>query len=264
LLGWKFGQLLSLVVALRCDLPRLPVDSKGAIHYWFWSMCAHSVESHLRIPLEEYDQAIRAFVPHYDELLENGVTLLSRLAPRDPHVVELGSGTGRFSQAILKGLPAAKLTLVDIDAEILGQARRRLVDASSRVTFREGSFFDPLPAADAIVASLSLHHVHDFEKKTSLYRSIKSSLKPGGIFLCLDAVVSSDTRISTLTFENWIAFMGEAGISPIEAKNHLKAWEKEDRYFPLHQELSGLAIAGFDHPECFWRRGPLAIYGGTV
>ena len=25
-----------------------------------------------------------------------------------------------------------------------------------------------------------------------------------------------------------------------------------------------MAQAGFEHPECFWRRGPIAILGGTT
>jgi hypothetical protein len=36
---------------------------------------------------------------------------------------------------------------------MLGEARRRLVGYGDRVAFHEGSFLDPLPAADAVVAS---------------------------------------------------------------------------------------------------------------
>ncbi|MEW6057460.1 MAG: class I SAM-dependent methyltransferase [Bdellovibrionota bacterium] len=227
-------------------------------------MCAHSVENHLRVPLEEYDRAIRAFVPYYDELLQTGVEILSKLAPPNPSVLELGCGTGRFSQAILRGLPSATLTVLDIDPEILKMAEQRLGSESHRVRFLKASFFEPLPAADLIVASLSLHHIHDLDEKTRLYGSIRKTLNQGGVFLCLDAAVSVDPKLSGLTFDHWMEFMGKNGISPAEARNHLKAWESEDKYFPIHQELIALARAGFDQPECFWRRGPMAIYGGLV
>ena len=37
-----------------------------------------------------------------------------------------------------------------------------------------------------MVASLALHHVHDLDRKTDLYREILSALTPGGAFLNLD------------------------------------------------------------------------------
>jgi tRNA (cmo5U34)-methyltransferase len=69
-------------------------------------------------------------------------------------VLDLGAGTGGLSAAVLGGLPGARVTLVDVDTEMLDEARRRLAPFAERVRFREASFLDPLPAADAMVASL--------------------------------------------------------------------------------------------------------------
>src|SRR4051812_37963187 len=103
-------------------------------------MSTHSVQNHLRVPVEEYDRAIRVFVPYYDEMLETGVEILKKLVPPHSHILELGSGTGRFSQAVLRGLATCRLTLLDIDPDILKLAKDRLASESDRVSFYEGSF----------------------------------------------------------------------------------------------------------------------------
>jgi tRNA (cmo5U34)-methyltransferase len=142
---------------------------------------------------------------------------------------------------------------------MLGEARRRLAGHGERVAFEEGSFLDPLPISDAVVASLALHHVHDLQTKTELYRAIHNALARGGVLLNLDAAVSEDTRLNTLMFDRWVIRMREHGITDAQARARFAAWADEDRYFGLDAELGALREAGFDEVECFWRRGPSAI-----
>ena len=220
---------------------------------------AHSVKRHLHVDANAYDAEIRRFIPHYDDMLATGVELLAALAPPAAHVLDLGGGTGALSAAVLRGLPEARVTVLDVDRAMLDEARRRLAPFGDRVEFREGSFFDPLPTADAVVASLALHHVHDLGAKTELYCAIHAALAPGGVFLNLDAVVTEDPRLNALTFGRWAAHMAEHGITAAEARGHFAAWASEDRYFPLDEELAALRRAGFGEVECFWRRGGTAI-----
>jgi tRNA (cmo5U34)-methyltransferase len=154
------------------------------------------------------------------------------------------------------------VTVLDVDTDMLGEARRRLAPFADRVAFQEGSFLDPLPAADAAIASLALHHVHDLETKTALYRAIRDTLSPGGVLLNLDAAVTEDARLNALVFDRMATRMGDHGISDAEARGHFAAWAEEDRYFPLDAELGALRDAGFDEVECFWRRGLCAILCG--
>ena len=150
----------------------------------------HSVKRHLDVDAEGYDLQIRRFIPHYDEMLATGVELLAALAPASGHVLDLGGGTGALSAAVLDGLPGVRVTLLDVDRDMLGEARQRLAGYGDRVAFHEGSFLDPLPTADAVVASLALHHVHDLQTKIELYRAIHDTLSRGGVLLNLDAAVS--------------------------------------------------------------------------
>jgi tRNA (cmo5U34)-methyltransferase len=222
----------------------------------------HSVRRHLDVVAESYDVQIRRFIPYYDEMIATGVELLAALAPADGHVLDLGGGTGALSAAVLDGLPGVRLTVLDVDADMLGEARRRLVRFADRVSFDEGSFLEPLPAADAVVASLALHHVHDLQSKTALYGAIHDALPLGGVLLNLDAAVTEDVRLNRLVFDRMAARMGDHGITDAEARRHFAAWTEEDRYFPLDTELGALREAGFDEVECFWRRGLCAVTCG--
>jgi tRNA (cmo5U34)-methyltransferase len=222
----------------------------------------HSVKRHLDVDAAGYDAQIRRFIPHYDELLATGVDLLVALVPPDAEVLDLGAGTGGLSEAVLEGLPDAHVTLLDVDAEMLAVARRRLEHFGRRVALREASFLDPLPAADAAVASLALHHVPDLGAKTELYRAIHDALSPGGAFLNLDAAISGQPRLDALVYDRWAAHMATRGIEDVEARAHFAAWDDEDTYFALDAELTAMRSAGFAEVECFWRRGPSAICCG--
>src|ERR1700757_2525449 len=105
----------------------------------------HSVKRHLDVDAEGYDVQIRRLIPHYDEMITTGVELLSALAPPDGHVLDLGGGTGALSSAVLDALPSVRVTVLDVDADMLGEARRRLARFADRVFFYQGTFFEPSP-----------------------------------------------------------------------------------------------------------------------
>ena len=222
----------------------------------------HSVKRHLDVDAPGYDVQIRRLIPHYDEMIATGVELLAALAPPDGHVLDLGGGTGALSSAVLDALPGVRVTVLDVDADMLGEARRRLARFADRVSFHEGNFLDALPTADAVVASLALHHVHDLQIKTALYQAIYDTLSPRGVLVNLDAAVTEGARLSGLGFDRWAARMGDHGITDAQARGHFAAWSDEDRYFPLDAELIALREAGFDEVECFWRRELSAVTCG--
>jgi SAM-dependent methyltransferase len=221
----------------------------------------HSVERHLSLSIADYDRETRRLVPHYDEMVQEGLSVLEALVAPDARLVDLGTGTGRLAEALCVARPRAEVLAVDIDARMLEAARTRLARFGERVTLVAQSFFEPLPACDAVVASLSLHHVHELDRKVEVHRAIHGALAPGGVLVVLDATVSDDPRLSELTFTRWAAAMAEHGIDAATAHGHFHSWSNEDRYFPLADELGALARAGFARPECFWRKGPVSVYG---
>lgn len=229
-------------------------------------MSEHSVKSHLGVDVERYDEQIRAFVPHYEEMIQRAIRLVRALVPSidksdGAHVLDLGAGTGALSAAILEEFPRALVTLIDVDGDMLDRARARLTPFGHRATFVLRSFTEPLPRAHAALASLSLHHISEMETKTRVYGAILEALPSGGLFLNLDATVSEDVVLAERTYADWIDWMVEHGIQEPQARKHLADWSREDFLQPLHVELDAMMSAGFPAPECFWRRDPMTIYG---
>jgi tRNA (cmo5U34)-methyltransferase len=210
----------------------------------------------------EYDAAIRRFIPGYDEMIATVVRWLDGHLPPDALVVDLGAGTGALALAVLEALPDVRVQLVDVDPAMLEVAAARCAAYEGRVELRRASFADPMPRCHAVVASLALHHVFELEDKQTLYRRIHEALLPGGVLLIADCAVHDDGPERQRVFAEFSAAMQKHGISADEAAAHFAQWAEEDRYYPLATELATLAEAGFPRPECFWRQGPMAVFGG--
>ena len=151
----------------------------------------------------------------------------------------------------------------DTDEAMLEVARKRCAAFGDRVHFVERSFAEPLPACDAVVACIALHHVKDMSAKGEIYANIFQALRPGGIFANADCVMSQTPAVRTASYEGWAKFMEEQGLSPAEAQQQFAEWAKEDYYPPLATELRLLVEAGFAEPDCFWRTAPFTVFGGV-
>jgi tRNA (cmo5U34)-methyltransferase len=193
-------------------------------------------------------------------MLDTVVSIVGTL--RAPLVVDLGAGTGALSGVILERVPDAHLRLVDIDPNMLELAAARVARFGTRASCVRGSFADVLPPCDAVVASLALHHVASRDDKRALYRRVLEALRPGGVLAIADATVHEHGRAHDWIYEVWASHMAAHGIPSAEADHLFANWAKEDTYQPLYVELSLLADAGFERPECFWKHGPMSVYGG--
>jgi len=222
----------------------------------------HRVSTHLGVDAGAYDVAIRRFVPHYDAMIAVIISMLDETLGDSPLVIDLGAGTGALSAAILDEIPRARVQLVDIDPSMLAVAGARVARHGARAELRKASFHDVLPACDAVVASLSLHHVAELERKRALYTQIHDALRPGGVLLSADATVHETGPERARGFREWAGWMAAHGIAEAEARALFAQWSGEDHYYPLAVELDLIAAAGFVRPECFWKHGPSTVFGG--
>jgi ubiquinone/menaquinone biosynthesis C-methylase UbiE len=217
-----------------------------------------SVAAHLNIRIHDYDERIRTFIPAYDQMLDAAARAAQEVAGPTPHVVDLGTGSGALAMRCLVLAPAARVTAVDADHEILTLARTRLAPFGNRAAVVRGSFLKrSLPPCDAFVASLALHHVRSATLKQQLYRRCFTALSENGLFVTADCFPSEDARLAASETRLWHEHMALA-YSEDAIADYFKAWADEDLYFPLNTELRMLRDAGFA-TEVVWRHGPLAV-----
>lgn len=220
---------------------------------------SHSVRSHLRLEIDAYDEAIRQFIPGYEEGLNRIAGEVAAIRPA--LVLDLGTGTGALAEAMLEHESVGAVEAIDVDPEMLDRARTRLVRFGARVRFRECSFEAPLPACDAVAACLALHHIPAMQRKRTLYKHIFRALRPGGVFVTTDVAMTADPEERERCYRIWTAHLVSRGIDEQRAREHFDEWSSEDTYFPVEEELAAMRETGFV-AECTWQDPPNTLLVG--
>ncbi len=135
---------------------------------------------------ESYLEAIRADVPHYDELQDAAIAAIP-FAPK--RVMELGIGTGETTRRILAAHPEAEITGLDSSPEMVFRARELVEDVQL------ARMEDPLPDGpwDLVISVLSVHHLTD-DQKQLLFRRVREHSRA----LVLGDVVKADVQVASL------------------------------------------------------------------
>src|SRR5258708_21025434 len=222
----------------------------------------HPVEGPLKQKIDESDRRIRTLVYGYDAMRVIHMDLLARCLPRAGGLgMELGGGTGAVVAGVAGRFPNGRVQIWDTDRAMLAFARERCAPFNDRISFVARSFAEPLPACDAVVACIALHHVKDLTAKGEIYRHIFAALRPGGLFANADTMMDSRPGPREHYFNVWSRFQQTHGTTDAEARQNFADWAVEDYYPPLWLELKLLAAAGFAQPRGFWRPEHPAVFG---
>lgn len=123
-------------------------------------------------------------------------------------VLEIGGGSGASAAELLRRFPAVSLTVTDVDARMVEQARELLRPFGQRAAARQADA-TALPFADgefeAVISLLMLHHVGAWEK--ALAETVRV-LIPGGRLLACDFLDGGLLRGSE-------RLVGSAAVRPI-------------------------------------------------
>jgi tRNA (cmo5U34)-methyltransferase len=200
--------------------------------------------------------------------------LLARLlpfAPSDAFVfLDLGAGTGAASRAVLNEYPRATALLGEYSPQMTAEGERQMADYAGRYRYVE---FDMLsgewPTAvgaslDAIVSTLSIHHLPDARKRT-IFAEIYAHLRPGGWYLNFDPIRAPDVALEAVWERVNDRYDPEAPYKRTHRTPEEQArYENHVRYMiPLEPQLAWLREAGFVTTDVFWKRLDWVIYGGS-
>lgn len=110
-------------------------------------------------------------------------------------VLEIGGGSGAMADGITRLFPDVRLTVTDIDDDMVAAARGRL-GQRGRVTVRQADVtalpFDDA-SFDAVTSYLMLHHV--IEWRAALEEAARV-LRPGGVFVGYDLTNKTVARLT--------------------------------------------------------------------
>lgn len=182
---------------------------------------------------------------------------------------DLGAGTGAAAGSLLDRYRGARAVLCEFSPQMTEQGRRLLARHAGRFEYvehdlREESWPGSVPGRlDAVISSLSVHHLPD-ERKRSLFSEVLARLVPGGWYLNFDAVSTDDELVA----EAWRRATHREDPAAAERHSHPTPEERlreenHRRYMiPLAPQLGFLADAGFEGIDVYYKRLDFVVYGG--
>ncbi len=142
-----------------------------------------------------YEDHMREVIPDFDAFYSCVAAQIPETSA-DLQILDLGCGTGLELDFILSRAPNARVTAVDLSHQMLALLRAKYDKRRPRpnVTAIQGSYLMidfPAGSFDYVVSVETMHHLTD-DVKLRLYRNIVSWLRPGGVYIEGDYVVSPE------------------------------------------------------------------------
>jgi len=240
-------------------------------------MCSDSVKAYdLPERVRRYDADMDIMHPLRLKMIEIALGVLPFHRTRSLRALDLGVGTGVFSQQFLEKYPNSKVVAIDGADSMLELAKSRLGDLVQRVEWIV-SEFKAIPTAvirprslDVVISSYALHHLNTHEKPAIL-RSVVRAIKPGGWFLNADLVVAEapdvERRIQEIRVESVTdrAPPQDRRFRSADATRQflddLEAAE-EDQPQTLDNDMRILRESGIINAEVFWKEYRETVIGG--
>lgn len=219
-----------------------------------------TVESQFNSIAQLYDKQRPSLIPCFSDFYGVAIDNLN-LSTISPEILDLGAGTGLFSEFVLQKYPNAKITLVDLSRKMLDVAKKRF-SSNKNIDIIQQDFttFKGEKLYDAVISSLAIHHLED-KVKAELYNTIFSLLKPEGIFLNAEQVAGESDYFSRLYDKKW---REKVEASDLSRKDIDASYEriKLDKRTPVSTQIKWLRDAGFKEVDCLYKYYDFAVLYG--
>jgi tRNA (cmo5U34)-methyltransferase len=219
------------------------------------------VKKHFQDEADTFDARVVKSVPFYADMLEALVSALPFKKNDAKKILDLGCGTGSISKKIKEHFPKAKITCADFSENMLEIAKNKLRDYRDvRYVVCDMRNLD-YSGYDAVVSSLTLHHLRRGAEKLRLYQKIHFGLRKGGVLYLADLVLGETDYLQRLNLEMWKRFLSRH-MSEKDMNERRRRYRREDRPFRLSEELGWLRRAGFRRLDVVWKHYHFAVFGG--
>lgn len=211
-----------------------------------------------------YDEWVKAALPNYDEIFAVTKELLPFAPTERIDVLDLGAGTGLFSQHVLAKYPHATFALYDVAAKMLNVARERFQGFSDRFRFIIDDYrhLQSLQRFDLVISSLSIHHLAGDDKR-DVFRRIYAALREKGLFINVDQVKGPTAYLQDLYWTNWLDKVRERGGTEDRIRESVQRRTAYDRDALLTDQLLWLGEAGFVNVDCVYKNYFVGVFVAT-
>ncbi|MHC4149214.1 MAG: class I SAM-dependent methyltransferase [Planctomycetota bacterium] len=223
-----------------------------------------------------YDADMEIMHPNRAKMVEIALQVLPFAPDSTVSALDLGAGTGYFTERFLLRYPVANIIAIDGAEAMVELAKTRLGPLTGKVDFRIGDFrrLGRLVANaeefDVVYSSYALHHMNRADKLEVIKQALEL-VKTGGWFLNADLIVAErpeiEKRIQEIRVEGIVErARGKDGrfadaTSTRAFLDELEANEG-DQPLSLLEDLQVLKEAGLQKPAVFWKEFREAVTGG--
>ncbi|QNI36103.1 class I SAM-dependent methyltransferase [Edaphobacter albus] len=178
------------------------------------------------------------------------------------NILELGAGSGLYTQLIRDRFPKANIHLMDFSGSMLALAQNRLGN-DPLITYSQADYLtEPFPhQLCAVVSSLSIHHLED-DGKRAIFRKAYSALLPNGVFINAEQVAGPTPELETRYKDLWLEQVRAAGATEQQIIDSLYR-QQEDRCATVENQLLWMREAGFADADCWYKENRFAVFSGT-
>jgi tRNA (cmo5U34)-methyltransferase len=210
-----------------------------------------------------YDEWMEKALPNYSDLFGSALALLPFKPQATLDVLDLGAGTGLFSQHVLGKYPHANFVLVDLADKMLDVARQRFGNDADQFQYVLGDYrnLEGEQEYDLVISSLSIHHLEDTDKQ-ALFGRIYTVLRKGGLFINVDQIRGETPYLRELYWNHWLEQVHAAGFPEERIQESIDRRTTYDKEARLEEQLAWLKASGFQNVDCVYKNFFVGVFLG--
>ncbi|WP_228723235.1 carboxy-S-adenosyl-L-methionine synthase CmoA [Desulfosediminicola flagellatus] len=207
--------------------------------------------------VEVFDDMLDRSVPYYSEVISSSARLLDTFLHAEDTVYDLGCSTGTTLMEFCRLLPDKGLKFVGIDSSdaMLEKARLKaeLYSKQDSISFlKEDITSMHHPNAGGFILNYTLQFIRPLRREAFL-RNLYESLRPGGILVLSEKIISHDQRLNREYIDIYHQFKKSKGYSELEIARKREALENVLIPFSIDENRTMLKQIGFTTVETFFQ-----------
>ena len=226
--------------------------------------------------VKTYDADMELMHPNRSKMVQIAIELVPFPKTAALRAIDLGIGTGYFTQCFLNHFPNSRILGIDGAQAMIELAEARLSSLASRVEFVIGDFrklkelVPGVGTIDIVFSGYALHHLSRPDKETVL-KQVVELLVPGGWFVNADLIVADSPELESRLQQIRVAGIVEraAGADSRFAdsaltRQFLKNLElkEADQPLTLAEDLALLRNSSLKNVSAFWLEYRELVSGG--